>query len=252
MNNGYVFSYIIGYRHSPDRINTLRRVLEWLRGFQGIEIIIVEQDSSSKLSSYTLPGIKHIFTKSEMPYNRSWAFNVGLKNSISNVVVFGDSDLVMDPMELINSLRLVEQYDCVSPYKSVLDLTQQESQLPIENLKQILRPGRGETDNQKINLCGGIVIYKKEAIIKIGGWCEDFIGWGGEDNYQEHKTRNFLTSYESPHRFYHLWHHRGAPDNKWYNRTMELLNKLVNLNRDELQKQIQGSLSKIGLLNKYS
>jgi glycosyltransferase involved in cell wall biosynthesis len=252
VNNRYLFSYIIGYRHSSERLNNLRRVLDWLKGFQGIEIIIVEQDVSSKLTSFTLPGIKYVFTKSDMPYNRSWAFNVGLKHSCSNVVVFGDSDLVMDPMELIESLKLIEQYDCISPYKAVLDLTQQESQMQIQDFKNIARPGRGETDNQKINLCGGIVIYKKEAIVKIGGWCEDFIGWGGEDNFQEHKTKTYLTHFESPYRCYHFWHHRGAPDNKWYARTMDLLNKLVNLNRNDLEKQIQASLPKIGLLNKYA
>jgi hypothetical protein len=124
--------------------------------------------------------------------------------------------------------------------------------MQIQDFKSIARPGRGETDNQKINLCGGIVIYKKEAIVKIGGWCEDFIGWGGEDNFQEHKTKTYLTHFESPYRCYHFWHHRGAPDNKWYARTMDLLNKLVNLNRNDLEKQIQASLPKIGLLNKYA
>ena len=165
MNNGYIFSYIIGYRHAPDRLNTLRRVIDWLKGFQGIEIIIVEQDITSKLSSYTLPGVKVIFTKSDMPYNRSWAFYVGLKHSCSNVIAFGDSDLIMDPNELIESLKLLEQFDCISPYKSVLDLNQQESQMPFENLRLITRPGRGETDNQKINLCGGIVLYKKVRFV---------------------------------------------------------------------------------------
>lgn len=252
MNKSHSFSFIIGYRHSPDRLNTLKRVIDWLVGFGGVQIIIVEQDTHSKLDALTLKGIKHIFTKSNMPYNRSWAFNVGLKYANTDVIVFGDSDLILEPQDLINSLRLIEKYDCVSPYNVVLDLTQQESGLSIEDIKKIQRPGRGETDNQKINLCGGIVIYKKEAIYKIGGWCEDFIGWGGEDNYQEHKTKNLLTHYESTGKCYHLWHHRGEPDRKWYPRTLELLNKLVSLQGQELIKQINTSFPKIGLKNKYS
>jgi hypothetical protein len=33
----------------------------------------------------------------------------------------------------------------------------------------INRPGRGETDHQKVPLCGGICIFRREAIDKIGG-----------------------------------------------------------------------------------
>ena len=252
MNKSHSFSFIIGYRHSPDRLNTLKRVIDWLVGFGGVQIIIVEQDIHSKLDTLTLKGIKHIFTKSNMPYNRSWAFNVGLKYANTDVIVFGDSDIIVEPQDLINSLRLIEKYDCVSPYNVVLDLTQQESGFSIEDIKRIQRPGRGEIDNQKINLCEGIVIYKKEAIYKIGGWCEDFIGLGGEGGYQEHKTKNLLTHYESTGKCYHLWHHRVESDKKWYPRNLELLNKLVSLQGQELIKQINMSAPKIGLKNKYS
>lgn len=250
--NHHLFTFIIGYRHRPDRIQNLKRVLDWLVGFGGVEIIIVEQDKKQKLPDYGLKGVKYVFTKSNLPYNRSWAFNVGLKYSSSNVIAFGDSDLVMNPHEMINSLKLLEIYDCVSPYRSVLDLNPQESNLPIDQLKLITRPGRGETDNQKINLCGGIVFYKKEAIFKIGGWSEDFIGWGGEDNFQEFKTKKLLTWHEEPNRCYHLYHERGAPEPTYYQRTMELLNKLMSLNDTDLQKHIQMATPKIGLVNKYS
>ncbi len=251
MNNGYIFSYIIGYRHSNERINNLKRVLDWLSGFAGIEIIIVEQDKYSKLSNFPLKGVKHIFTKSKEPYNRSWAFNVGIQYSTTDVICFGDSDLIMDPQDFISALKQLEKYDCVSPYKSVLDLNRDESFLQIENLKNINRPGRGENDHQKINLCGGIVIYKKDSIIKIGGWCEDFIGWGGEDNFQEFKTMNLLTYLEMPHKCYHLWHERGQIDQRMYSRTLELLNRLLALNLDDLKKYINSTNQKNGMVNKY-
>ena len=249
--SAHTFSYIIGYRHKAERLNNLKRVIEWLSGFGGIEIIIVEQDKSPKLQELTLKGIKHIFTKSDMPYNRSWAFNVGVKYATSKIVAFGDSDLIMDPNEIISALKMLDNYDCVSPYKSVLDLQPQESGLPMEHLKLISRPGRGETDNQKINLCGGIVLYRKDSIQKIGGWCEEFIGWGGEDNFQEFKTHNLLTYYECPYKCYHLWHERPAPDQQLYTRTMELLNKLVTMSKEDLLKHINISTSKIGITNKY-
>jgi len=41
------FTYVIPFRYSQDRILPLRRVVEWLSGYQGVEVLIVEQDKVS-------------------------------------------------------------------------------------------------------------------------------------------------------------------------------------------------------------
>ena len=186
-----------------------------------------------------------------MPFNKSWGFNVGSKYANSNVIIFGDSDLIMDPDKFIESIKLINEYEMVSPYNSVVDLTQQESNLQLREMLKVDRPGRGETDIQKVPMCGGICIFRKDAINKIGGWSEDFIGWGGEDDFQEVKVKNFLTWAEVPGRCYHLYHDRPAPDMKWYQRNLQLLQKLGSLSKEELQKVINNSLQKIGMRNKY-
>lgn len=146
---------------------------------------------------------------------------------------------------------MLEQYDCVSPYSKVIDLHQNENNLPLNQLYSINRPGRGEQDNQKINLTGGIVFYKKESIIRIGGFDQGFIGWGGEDNFQSHKTELFLKWFENPGKVYHLYHEKVKPDMTYYQRNLQLLNKLVNLTPDELKKYILNSFPKYGLKNSY-
>jgi hypothetical protein len=83
----HLFTFIIAYKHRNDRIHNLRRVLDWVSGFGGVEIIIVEQDDAPRLPSFTIKGIKHIFTKSEMPFNKAWAFNVGLKYATTETIV---------------------------------------------------------------------------------------------------------------------------------------------------------------------
>ena len=252
MESPYLFSYIIGYRHNQERLLNLRRVLDWLRGFSGVEVIIVEQDREPMLPTFTLFGFKYIFTKSEHPYNRSWAFNVGLKNSTTNAIVFGDSDLIMERQDFVNSLNLLNQYECVSPYSVVLDLDRQESFLPIESMVQISRPGRGETDNQKINLCGGIVMYRRDAIYRIGGWSERFFGWGCEDNYQEYKTKGILTWNENKARCYHLFHSRGVADQNLYYRMLDIMNKLMSVSIEDTKRMVQSEIPKIGMVNKLS
>ena len=107
-----------------------------------------------------------------------------------------------------------------------------------------------ENDNQKINICGGLSIFKKEAIDKIGGWNEEFWSWGGEDDYLTMVVKKYLTYKEMDHRCYHLYHEREAPDNTQYQKTLKLLNRLVKLSDQELNRYISSNKSKNSMLNK--
>ena len=246
----YNFTYIISYRHSMERLNNLKRTLEWINAFSGSEVIVVEQDKHSKLKEMVLP-CRHIFIRSNMPFNKSWGFNVGLKYANSNIIIFGDSDLIMDPQEFIKSVKMVDEYEMINPYSSVIDLNYQESNLSMEQIMQISRPGRGETDIQKVPLCGGICIFRRDAIQRIGGWHEDFIGWGGEDDFQSVKVKAFLKWHENQAKCYHLYHERNAPDMKWYQRNLQLLQKLSPMSNEDLRKVINNVAPKSGMNNKY-
>lgn len=250
MNNYHTFTYVIGYRHDLQRLQNLRRVLDWINGFKGVEVLLIEQDTHSKIFHLNLRA-KHIFIKSKEPYNRSWAFNVALKRANSDIIVFGDSDLVMDPDQFIAGLQAISDYEMVSPYNSVIDLTPQESGMRFEQMLKITRPGRGETDNQKINISGGISMFRRESITKIAGWNESFLGWGCEDDFQTIKITNFLNWIELKGKCYHLYHDRPQPDQKWYQKNLQLLRKLSLMDKDQLQKMISNQSQKIGMKNKY-
>ena len=249
MNPNYSFTYVIGYRHKADRLQNLRRVLDWINGFGGVEVLLIEQDKHSKISHLNLKA-KHIFIKSNMPYNKSWSFNVAMKNAKSNIIVYGDADLIMGPEDFINGLKMVEHYDMVNPYKSVIDLSVAETNLQLENLIKLNRPGRGETDHQKVPLCGGICIFRKDAIYKIGGWNEDFWSWGGEDDFQSIKVRHFLNWIELDNKCYHLYHERTQPDMKLYQRNLQIFQKATNMSKEQLEKTILNQIPKIGMKNK--
>ena len=250
--SNYSFTFIIAYKHKLDRLQNLKRVIDWVLGFQGVELIIVEQDKSPKLPAYSLKGFRYFYTKSDLPFNKSWAFNVGLKYSSTNIIIFGDSDLIMDPQEFITSIKLLEQYEAVNPYSKVIDLNPQENGDSIEMLKKIQRPYRGELDIQKTPIAGGIIMFRKDALVKIGGFCEDFIGWGGEDDYQGFKIKMFLNWTEIPNKCYHLYHDKVKPDTIYYQRNLQLLNTLVKMNQQDTQRYINNSMPKMGLRNKYA
>jgi glycosyltransferase involved in cell wall biosynthesis len=244
------FTFVIGYRHSIDRLNNLKRTLDWINGFSGSQVLLIEQDSHSKISHFNL-RCEHIFVKSKMPYNRSWAFNIGMKYAKSNIVVCGDSDLIMRPEDFIQGLKLLDQYEMVSPYNSVVDLTPQENNLPIENIFQIERAGRGELDHQKINISGGIAMFRKDALRKIGGWSEDFIGWGGEDDFQTVKVENFLTHYENKAKCFHFHHGRSPINQQSYQQMLQMLQKMKSWTKDEMIRYINHTIPKNGMINKH-
>lgn len=245
------FTYIIPFRFQVDRILNLRRVVEWLGGFSNIEIIIVEQDSHSKIEYMNFKA-RHIFIKNDGPFNKNWALNVGLRRAQTDTIVFGDSDLIMHPEHFIASLEELKNYEFVNPYQSVIDLDQGESLSGLGDILNINRPGRGETDHQKVPICGGITMFRKDALYKIAGFPENFFGWGAEDDAQDIMVKNFLTWKKMPFKCYHLWHNRFAPDMTLYQRNLNILNDFKNMNKESLQKYINNSIAKIGFENKFS
>jgi predicted glycosyltransferase involved in capsule biosynthesis len=251
MSKKYSLSYIIGYRHKADRLINLRKTIDWLRCFSNIEIIIVEQDRWSKIDHLSLP-VKLINIKSDSSYNRSWGFNVGLKYAQSDIIAFGDSDLIMNQDDFINAINELKNYEMISPYNSVIDLTAQESGLSYKDIISINRPGRGQNDNQLINICGGISLFTRQAIEKIGGWSEEFFGWGGEDDYQTIKVKNMLTWKELGANCFHFWHQRDAINPGEYQKTLEILQKAKSLSREDLQRSIDVSRRRIGMKNKMN
>ena len=246
-------TYVIGYQHRPDRLQNLRRVLEWLGPFQGLEVLIIEQDKHSKISELNL-RVKHIFVKTDKPYNRSWAFNIAAKYTTTPIIIFGDSDLIMHPNAFIQSVQQLDNYDVVNPYNSVIDLTPQESQVDINSILQIDRIGRGDAadDIQKTNLCGGIVMFRTDKLLQIGGWNEDFIGWGAEDDFQTMKVKNFLTYTTLSNKCYHFYHEKAPIDMKLYQRSLGILNHFATATKEQLKTHINMTAGKIGQINKFS
>jgi len=250
LQNTPKITYVIAYQHRPDRLLNLRRVLEWLAPFQGVEIIVVEQDKYSKISELNL-RVKHIFLKTDKPFNKSWAFNVASSYATTPIVIFGDSDLIMHPQGFINAVQLLDQYDVVNPYNSVIDLDPNESMMDINSILQINRIGRGEAENdiQKVPLCGGIIMFKKDKLTQIGGFCENFYGWGAEDDFQSLKVKTFLKWTTLPNKCYHFYHEKAKIDMKLYQRNLEILNHFQNSTKEQLQQHINMSLTKIGKIN---
>lgn len=245
MNNLYKpkFTYIIPFRFRPDRVVPLRRVIDWLSGFQGIEIIVVEQDTHSKISNLNLKA-NHIFIESEAPFNKSWAYNVAIKRSNSPIIIFGDSDFMMNPNDLITSLKELETYECIIPTSNIVKLEPHESHGDFGQIFQIKR------SHAKMNMTDGICIFKRESIQKIGGWNEDFLGLGYSNKFQDVKIARMLKYKQMDFYGYHLFHSPEKMDMGLVQRNQQIMDHYMNPQSD-LQSHINLTVPKIGFKNKY-
>jgi predicted HicB family RNase H-like nuclease len=241
--NTHTFTFVIGYRHTLEKFNNLKRTLDWINGFAGVDVIIVEQDTHSKISHLPLKA-RQIFLKSSKPYNKAWGFNVATKLSKSNVIVFSDLGIIMDPNQFIEGLKAIEQYDMVSPYKKQIELQQNESGLQLPDILNIDRFGREKS------ICESLCIFRKDAIQKIGGWYEELIG-NGEDEFLSNKVKQFLNWTEFEQKGYQLFYNREAPNMVLQQRNLQLLQTLNNLSKDDLVKSINLSIPKNSMVNKY-
>lgn len=243
------FSYIIGYRYSEDRLRNLKFVLNWLKNFD-CEVIIVESDVESKIEHLSGFDFKHIFTKNNYPYNRSWTYNVGWKYATTDKLVFGDADLIVMNDSLLQSVKLLDEYDCVNPYSSVQDLDEMETVRLLEKadlsiLTQIDKPGRTGT-----NMCGGLVLFSREGFEKIGGWNEEFWGWGAEDDFMTIKVEFFLKYLNRDGKCYHMNHEKAAIDRNLYYRNLQILQAAKLTPKENFIGYMREVIKHIGQLQK--
>lgn len=247
MLNTYVprFTYVIPFRYSSDRALNLKRIVDWLSGFQGIEIMIIEQDTHSKISHLTLRATQ-FFIKNDGPFNKSWSYNIAIKRSNSPILIFGDADTIMNPQDLIESLKVLDTCDCVIPSNKVIKLNQQES---LADFGSILKIDRKE---DKDNLTDGISIFKRDSIMKIGGWDED-IYEPHVTTLQDLKLKKNLINYKVLEfcQFQFFYHKINYP-NLMLDRNRKIIEHFEKIDVNQFNAHISQTFSKFALHNKYS
>lgn len=232
------FSYIIPFKFSEERLLTLQKVLENIKELH-CDILIVEQGSNPVLPSRNiLINEKYIFLKNDLPFNKSWALNVGWKSVESDIIIFGDADNLISIENLFSSLEYMNDYDFVSPHNKLIDLEESENNLDILEILKINRSYRGELDHQKMPLCGGMTIFKRDSLERIGGWPEEFFGWGAEDDAMSIKVKHFLRWKEMDLSCYHLYHTRVVPDIQYYQRNLMIYQNYISASKEKLDEYI--------------
>jgi len=178
-------SFIIGHRgmaRLPHLLATLGSIASQ-RG-AAIECIVVEQDVDSQLAPHLPSWVRLVHTPPptpDMPYCRSWTFNVGAQFAKGDVMVLHDNDMLV-PQDYAAWIldRMAMGYDVINPKRFIFYLGQKHTEQVFANQATPL-DGAPEAIVQNLE-GGGSVAITRAGFDEIGGMDEAFIGWGGEDN----------------------------------------------------------------------
>ena len=196
------------------------------------EVIIVDNNSTDDTQNTIFPFTsKHAHFKSifEETIGLSHARNSGFKAAKTDWISYIDDDAKVQPNYIERILWIIENYDfdCFGGmfyawyfYGKPKWLTKEFGNMTF------LRDGIGLIDGTKGWLCGGNFAFKKEVLIEIGGFDNNFgmsgnkLGYGEDDYIQQvliDKTYKIgfdpdLVVYHAvlPHKFKLSWHLQSA------------------------------------------
>jgi hypothetical protein len=197
-------TFVIPFR-GADRLPLLQATLASLRAQAGVavECIVVEQDARPAATS--LPaGVRHVHLEDGGEWRKSWTLNVGVSRARAPVVICHDADILVPSAYAREALRTIGSGFEIAQLGRLLfylDASLTQHFLAVGSPRGLQRPAR-----VKQNWPGGSIVIRRDTYLDIGGFDEDFVGWGGEDNefFDRCLSRPFWRYGYLP--FVHLWH----------------------------------------------
>jgi len=246
-------SFIIGHRG----LERLQHLLLTLRSIAAqtdvsLECIVVEQSIKEEIRAMLPDWVRYIHTpllRPDLPYNRSWALNVGARQAKGKLLVLHDNDFLVPQVYASELMKgFSKGSEVIQLKRFIFYLSKEGTEYMLAN--RALSPICPERIVQNLE-AGGSVAVGREAYFAIGGFDESFIGWGGEDNefWDRAQTRKVCPYGYLP--LVHLWH-AGQPDKHYSGGqgryTGDILKQLMSVPREKrieaLKKSSIGSTGK--------
>jgi len=201
-------SFIIPHR-GVERLPLLIATIKSIAAQQHVKVecIVVEQNQNREIEQLPL-GTKYIHLpdpEGNEGWKKSWAYNIGVKHARSDIVVCHDGDILVPngyAEEIVKVMR-EKKVDVAHLQRFLFCLTRDDSNRLLENESAATNC---VPERIRQNWQGGTLAIRKEAFFRVGGYDEQFVGWGGEDNefYDRCLTLKGWRYGYLP--FVHLWH----------------------------------------------
>lgn len=204
-------SFLIGHRgleRLPNLLATLRSIAG--QSEAAVECIVIEQSAEREIEAALPSWVRYLHTPVApgFDYCRAATFNEGVKIARGEMIIAHDNDMLVPQRYAAEVLaRAEEGWQFIDLKRFIFYLTEEDSRAMFAGAP--LRHDHAATIVQ--NLKGGSIAATKEAYLDIGGFDEDFVGWGGEDLEFWERARAGGHVYEFGYLpIVHLWH-RAQP-----------------------------------------
>lgn len=240
-------SIIIPYR-DLGRSDSVITVIDNMRGqlFPKINIILVEHDLNSQVETEEIfPAIHYLVqADSNEPFNKSKAFNLGVDSATDEFIILHDADMIMPNYYVKEIFKTLLFHDSCHLGKDVSYYNESDT-TKINDLKKALRP---ETFERYVSYFeGGSLAIRKANYSKIGGFYEDYSGYGCEDcdfYLRMSIGGNFKNDRRIP--LYHLWHPRHNLWNEHHDANLRLQANLDRLTHEARLADAKDKLNQRG------
>jgi hypothetical protein len=201
-------SFIIGHRgtaRAPHLLATIASIAAQVE--VAVECLVVEQADVPQVAGLLPAWVRHLHTPlpyPDMPYSRSWAFNVGARQARGKYLVFQDNDLCAPTRYAAELVSVFQRgFEAARLMRFLFFLNERGTQGVCET-----RSVRTEDAPLQVmqNATGGTLAVERDAYFEVGGHDEAFLGWGGEDNELFDRLRSRRLHDCSYLPFLHLWH----------------------------------------------
>jgi hypothetical protein len=256
-------TFCLGYRESSiDRRNLLLFVLNWFRKISPDDsFIVVESDTSPKIDGVLPDFVKYFFLYDDGLYNRSKNFNFAVSKASTAVVICQDADCILRSDTLRYGLSMIyeKNFPLCIPYIFALDVSEILTKVLLKT--NVLSSTDARLPIRSLEAYGGTGIYKRDAYLSIGGYNEDFVGWGGEDNEFFYRAKKLIKLWklqgkiEKEFNLYHLYHTRNDVDGAKqpnYQKNRQILDNLYKMPNDKFMRYVRQLRSRLECFPKLS
>ena len=196
-----------------DRLRNIRTTLSYLRHHFDLNIIISEQDTSSKLHDMCKAfKCRHIFTETDEFFNRQRGVNMAAREATTPVIAHYDADILLRPQQIDAAVAAIKngKAQMVYPYNGHFYDVPEEYFDIINDTKDLRKVNLDHCTLFNPHSVGGVVMFDREHYWKCGGANEAFKSVGYEDNEINTRFKYLGTKIarcEWP--LWHLTHARG-------------------------------------------
>lgn len=212
-----------------ERHGAIATVIAGIRAqhFPVIEIIIAEHDTQRCVPDNIGP-FKYLLVQSHgRPFNKAKAFNGGVALATTPFVLLHDADLILPSNYALTAYNTLQAHDACHLGKTVVYLNPDSS--TTANITGLIEPSLS-CERVVGYFEGGSLACRRHTYWLIGGFHEDFWGYGVEDcEFYERLSRNCAWKEDRNFDFVHLWHGRSDGWHQEHDRNRELGRQISSL-----------------------